>query len=162
MGLDITAYEHIQFIKSKPTGGYPDADYDRPETEPLFYNYECFTPRSDGNPEGLYLISGDTYRFPAGSYSWYGQWRDQLADMVEYHCELDEDASGPFDEIINFADNEGTIGPATSAKLAKDFADWQQRADEFKCEDAEWFRRLYADFRKAFELAANTGAVKFH
>jgi hypothetical protein len=30
---------------------------------------------------------------------------------------------GPFVELIDFADNEGMIGPRAAAKLAKDFAD---------------------------------------
>lgn len=62
---------------------------------------------------------------------------------------------GPFWELIHFADNEGTIGPATAAKLAKDFAEFQAEADKLEDDvEARWFREKYADWRKAFEVAA--------
>ena len=63
----------------------------------------------------------------------------------------------PFYELINFSDCEGFIGPKTSAKLAKDFAAWQEKAGE-----RGWFSEKYAQWRAAFELAANGGVVQFH
>lgn len=71
----------------------------------------------------------------------------------------------PFWELINFADNEGVIGTAASAKLARDFAEWQERAEKYAeklpIDDEAWFLGKYADWRKAFELAADGGAVSF-
>ena len=64
-----------------------------------------------------------------------------------------------FEELIHFSDCEGTIGPKTSAKLAKDFADWRDRAEKHTPE--EYFFAKYCDFQKAFEIAARGGAVKF-
>jgi hypothetical protein len=54
------------------------------------------------------------------------------------------------------------FGPIVSAKLAADFAKNQERADKYETTDAEWFRLKYADWRKAFETAADGGAVNFH
>lgn len=66
---------------------------------------------------------------------------------------------GPFWELINFSDCEGVLGPATSAKLAGDFATWQEKADQHP---DEAFRVLYARWRKACEMAADGGALVFH
>lgn len=54
---------------------------------------------------------------------------------------------------------EGVIGSSVSAKLAKDFADFQKDADAH--EDRN-FREKYAEWRKEFEMAADDGAVSFH
>lgn len=53
------------------------------------------------------------------------------------------------------------IGPKTSAKLAMDFAAFQEKADLFDWSD-EYYANKYADWRRAFELAADGGAVCFH
>lgn len=65
----------------------------------------------------------------------------------------------PFYELVVFADNEGTIGPATCAKLAKDFEQWSSWAHG---SGDDWFIRLYDEFKQAFKDAANNGAVEFH
>ena len=68
----------------------------------------------------------------------------------------------PFFELIHFSDCEGIIGPKISAKLAKDFADNQAKADVYRVDEASWFREKYSDWRRAFEMAADNGAVEFH
>lgn len=57
------------------------------------------------------------------------------------------------------SDCEGVIGPEVSAKLVKDFADFDERA---KTRGGKYFYALYCDWRKAFEMAADGGAVSFH
>jgi hypothetical protein len=71
---------------------------------------------------------------------------------------------GPFWELIQFADNEGYIGPTVAAKLATDFANWADRAKEFAKdpEVGEWWLVSYNKWRQAFELAADGGVVDFH
>ena len=114
--------------------------------------------------------------FRAGSYSGYNHWREKLAEIAGYPSietdrfgsglkEMRHDAgareagSGPFYELIWFSDCEGIIGPITSAKLARDFADFQAKADAV--EDDYW-REKYGKWRQAFEMAAEEGAVDFH
>jgi len=126
-----------------------------------------FPAQAEGIEDGYYGYE-NSMDFRAGSYSGYNQWRDELARMAGYapvasdHSPYAAGAwqkkSGPFWELINFADNEGCIGPKTSAKLAKDFAEFQHAAD---LNPDEWFRQKYAYWRKAFELASNDGAVDF-
>lgn len=111
--------------------------------------------------------------FQAGSYSGYNRWRENLCRFANGVAPdtiwFDEEtwAGKPFFELVMFSDAEGTIGPKTSAKLAKDFADYelhclsaaQQLAD---VDEREWFVEKYEDFRAAFELAAQDGFVIFH
>lgn len=161
MGLDITAYRGLV-----PTSD-PDAHY-------LSGNAAEFKARADGLEDGRY-DADQCIGFAAGSYGGYNAWRDQLAQLAGYPrvrhlagykppedlyaAGAWEATEGPFWELINFSDCEGFIGPKTSAKLARDFAEFQAKAD---AHEDEWFRRKYAEWRKAFELAANDGAVDFH
>ncbi|MEN9870269.1 MAG: hypothetical protein RLZZ171_1257, partial [Cyanobacteriota bacterium] len=70
---------------------------------------------------------------------------------------------GPFVELINFSDCEGVIGSSLSAKLAKDFADFNDRAKKTAAEyRGDWFYSLHQKWQEAFELAAQNGAISFH
>lgn len=114
------------------------------------------------------------YGFCAGSYGGYNGWRESLAKMAGYpsgkyeqygkdwdsHCVACwEGQLGPFSELINFSDCEGAIGAKVAAKLAQDFAEHQQKVD---AHPDDRFRRLYGEWRKAFEMAKDNGAVHFH
>lgn len=164
MGLDITAHTKLRVARLMTedeinTGEYPY------ETHARFYDNPHFPGRIGSIQPGTLYLSPEKnrLRFRAGSYSGYGEWRRQLAALVGIKDIRalwgDPEAAGPFAELINFADNEGTIGPEVSAKLAKDFAEHQAAADAH--EDA-WFRDRYAMWRRAFEMAADAGAVDFH
>lgn len=179
MGLDITAYRKVRFVR-EARGDDDDDDLNR-----LGPNSD-FPAQADGLPDGFYECSGsrraaiaavyeggppdpDRLKFRAGSYSGYSEWRSRLAKMAGYSADhggpWEVPEAGPFVELVNFSDCEGTIGPRTSAKLAKDFADWQERAKAFaesQGVDGEWFMSLYAKWRQAFEMAAGEGAVDFH
>ena len=67
-------------------------------------------------------------------------------------------AALPFYELLNFADNEGTIGPEAAADLARDFAEHRERV---RPELDDYFARTYDHFEEAFKLAAGTGLVMF-
>lgn len=183
MGLDITAYGGLTKVDA-----VFDADGEpiNPATrEPLDWGTEYhFQPRANsyfpGREAGIEMDA--VYRaarqmgFRAGSYGGYNTWRDELAKLAGYpavsvdrygtgNAQLRYDRSawdasgGPFWELICFSDCEGVIGPVVSAKLAADFASHQGDADAHQ---DEWFRTLYATWRKAFEMAADNGAVYFH
>jgi len=80
--------------------------------------------RAAGIPDADVAYSfADKQRFRAGSYSGYGEWRNSLATVAGFRSARHawENAhSGPFFELLNFADNDGVIGPEVSAKLARD------------------------------------------
>ena len=53
------------------------------------------------------------------------------------------------------------IGSAVSAKIAKDFAEFDEKAKTIQVGSYGWFYGLYQEWRKAFEMAADGGAVNF-
>lgn len=151
MGLDVTAYRGlVRAVES--------------ETTVCFYRNEAFPGRadeiedgtaSDGPDDpgtGTHYTYGATHWFCAGSYSGYNRWRSALDALRGVD-------SAAFEELIWFSDCEGTIGTAVSAKLAADFAAYQPKAD---AHPDDYFRRKYAEWRHAFEMAADGGAVSFH
>lgn len=156
MGLNITYY-------SKLTPCEPHA-YDANACYGIHFHVYAnpdFPKHADGLA-GCYLHEGEC-GFRAGSYSGYNEWRNELA-LFAYGVPAEDvwrdDTEGPFFELINFSDAEGTIGPVTSAKLAQDFAAWQERANAANTSD--WWLTLYGKWRRAFETAANGGCVDFH
>lgn len=172
MGLDITYYSKI--AKMDAVFNEDGEPIDPQTREPLKCDYyqpieNAHHDRADGITQGVYSFD-ESNGFRAGSYSGYSCWRNQLAELAGYHAANRDDChkysataweaeSGPFWEMITFSDCEGTIGAKTSAKLAKDFADYQPKAD---AHESEGFRELYADWRRAFEMASDEGAVGFH
>jgi len=170
MGLDISAYRGLQEVA--------DADLDEdglPVDENLWLagkliieiTEEHWPGRSAGVTPGVYSFA-EAFHFRAGSYTGFGLWRDALARLVLRMSAEQVWAArpeGPFVELIDFADNEGVIGPRVAAKLAKDFADHAAIAMAHVSDDDDehgWFSEPYREWQRAFELAADGGAVHFH
>ena len=165
MGLDITAYRKIKRI------GDIDPDYcDSAKNNVTLYVNTAFPKQADSITNGLYEYEGKSFGFRAGSYSWYNLWRNELAKFVGHTDDeiwKNHNIQCPFVELIDFADNEGVIGPETSKKLYKDFKDNLKRAMEYKPDPdvddmSEWFIVKYKVWMKAFELASANGCVQFH
>jgi hypothetical protein len=174
MGLDITAYRQLAIETDVETDdhGWP-VDYDiywRPGAS-LGFSEGNWPGRAKGLPgdEDTIFSYGESYGFRAGSYSGYNDWRDWLARVAGWPNADDAWAHEKdlvplftaFHELINFADNEGVIGPEVSAKLAKDFADNQAKAQSMDDTDGYYYNR-YQCWQRAFEMAADGGAVDFH
>jgi hypothetical protein len=145
MGLDIVAMNKAKLTADGDAVAVYNAN-----------GFDCL----DGKPEGRY--TGETeIHFRAGSYGGYNDWRKWLSYTFlgvtpEKVWENPEKFAGkPFVELINFGDNEGTFGPVTSAKLAKDFQDNLASV----IESDSWEREKYVDWQRAFELAADDGFV---
>jgi hypothetical protein len=161
MGLDITWYRNL-----RPLPDHPESDACWDEHVRLYDNSD-FSGRFEGLVARCYEQPGDgqSNSFRAGSYSGYNRWRENLCRLAL--GVLPETIWGdpnrfiglPFYEIINFADNEGAIGPVVSAKLARDFAEFRDKAQR---DMHEWDFKVYDNFQRAFEAAANDGAVQFH
>ncbi len=178
MGLDITAYRKIEMLNDVVFD--KDGDPIDPTTrEPVDFDTRAclnddYPERAKDIQDGAYYSAEESMCFRAGSYGGYNGWRNELASLAGYpigqyqqygkmhdsHCVACwNGAEGPFSELINFSDCEGTIGAIVSAKLAADFACFQEKAD---AHESERFRASYADWRKAFEMAADGGMVSFH
>lgn len=168
MGLDITAYSKAELIDTLPNYDAYWEKYGQGDDDDLNYVH--------GNPDfpdriapivanGVYKIHGDRFGFRAGSYSGYGQWRNELAELAlgvpakQVWTNRAGYAGCAFYELIDFSDCEGVIGTVACAKLAADFDRFHGKADQH---EDEYFRRKYADWRKAFHLAADGGYVDFH
>lgn len=160
MGLDITYYSGLHPAPDAPRDEYGEVAYDKFFTA----NDDNLDLRAADLAPGVYSFESSGC-LRAGSYSGYNAWRAELAQFAGYPSDRyvwdhePELLGKPFVELISFSDCEGVIGPAVSAKLAADFAAHQERADAHK---DEWWRLKYAEWRKAFEVAANSGAVDFH
>ena len=169
MGLDISAYVNATRA--------PDANPDDWDSVARASVIPEFAAAADGIEHGELFTFDKQICFRAGSYSGYGQFRDELAALAGYPAyemadgderrhphaasawfgQVPEDA--PFFPLINFSDCEGTIGPQTSARLAEHFAAHQAKADEHP---DSYFREKYAVWRSAFEAVAGNGFVDFH
>lgn len=169
MGLDISYYKNVRALTPEET----DQLMTQPEDDRIdwandhgierIYINDDFPGRDDGIP-GQWVAAECVDGFRAGSYSGYNRWRSTLAGLVGHDERSNDPPPGPFMELIYFADNEGVIGPTVSAKLAADFAAWQERAEAFakKHGEGDWFIARYNDWRTAFETAAQGGYVEFH
>lgn len=155
MGLDISYYRQITPAPADDEG--QPIDY---TNHVRLYVNDDFPGRADPVTDGVYA-SKESDGFGCGPYSAYNRWRDELAQFAGFMSARDvwdRNKSGPFTELISFSDCEGVIGSVVAAKLAKDFADHQEKAD---AKGGYWLS-LYNNFRKAFEMAADGGAVQFH
>jgi hypothetical protein len=165
MGLNICAYGRLTFVKpatyeSLKASGWSDPLLDLSTYTLIAVADECFRYRLGGMLEGFYRVDPEhEFEFRAGSYSGYSAWRRKLAEIVGTTAKAvwNGDDQGPFRELIGFSDSEGSIGTEVCAKLARDFDEWADRLPT----DRD-FRFLYGDFRRAFHLAAQDGAVRFH
>lgn len=161
MGLDVIAARRVARI-----GDLNDpALEDRWRSTVRLYPEPSFTARADGLEPGVYERA-DHMGFRAGSYRSYNYYRDQLARFAfnvpaeAVWRDRERYEGKPFYEQIDFSDCEGVIGPATSAKLARDYADWDEGARKEWGTDSEQYR-LYTLWRRAFEMAADAGAVQY-
>jgi hypothetical protein len=169
MGLDITAYSKI-----KPA---PNALDDKGELIDWDNHFQAnlnpdFPGRADDVEDGKAYSFEKEYRFRAGSCSGYDMWREQLAKMAGYPAvklshgssAMRHDAGawaasgGPFWELINFSDCEGTLGTAVCKKLLADFDQFASDAEK----DDSYFKERYRDWHKAVKLAADDGCIDFH
>jgi hypothetical protein len=163
MGLDITAYQELTKVENPELDGdgYP-VDYDSHWKARHLDSYDkSFPGRSEGLKNGTVYSFHKSFGFRAGSYGGYSQWRRELAQLAGYASDTDcweNHKSGPFFELINFYDNEGTIGPVVAKKLAKDFTDHHKMAAIV----GGYFFERYCDWENAFNMAADNGAVDFH
>jgi hypothetical protein len=154
MGLDISAY-----VNATPA---PDANPNDFDSVARASVESAHVAQADGIEHGALFTFDKEIRFRAGSYSGYNRFREELAGLVGYvpqaawSGQVSEES--PFYPMVNFSDCEGTLGPQTCARLAKDFADHQDKADEI----GGYFAEAYSQWRRAFEEVAGNGFVSFH
>lgn len=178
MGLDFTACRKLRRALGVTRNG--DGEWIRGDTYAedvisLHLNDPVFAARaSDLDLAAPYTgeVLGNEPRWGYGSYNCL---RDMLAEFagypaVEHTTRLGlagvrHDAgawaatAGPFWELINFTDCDGTLGPAVCSKLRDDFRAHKARAETHP---DERFRRFYNEMAAMFEWAGDgDGAIVF-
>jgi hypothetical protein len=172
MGLDIVAYSNVEKIDNPV-----ENEYGYIEDAVKAYVLGDFDRSLRGLEDGAWYRStdeSDEVSFRAGSYSGYNLWRDSLAQIAlgipanNIWADPDKYKDEPFFELINFADNEGTIGPIAARDLAMDFVtsrdDIERKAKEhFTTDegDVDWFMQKYDDWTEACEIASHDGLILF-
>ena len=150
MGLHVMVVSKVVPVTN---GGYP------------YYSL----PGMEDRLEGLAAdrLDGEcVYDFSAGSYGGYGDWRALLCRVMNgvepwtVWNNSDKWKHTPFYGLINFADNEGCIGPVWSKRLAEEFENGRLRFAQHPDVD-QYSLDLYDKWSKAFELAADGGFVRF-
>ncbi|MBU8594050.1 hypothetical protein [Bacillus subtilis] len=159
MGLDIRVFKNLTVVENPQLdedGAVENWETEWTPGESMKWSEEHFPGCGEGvDPDKVYTWE-ESFSFRAGSYSGYGWWRRKLEEFK---------GDTAFQELINFADNEGTIGPVVSKKLAKDFNEHADAAREYARtlgDTGEVWLYLYDDWKKAFEMAAENGAVDFY
>lgn len=180
MGLDISAYRRL--TKLDVLFNDDGEPVDPATREPVDDYYKVwsnpgFPGRADGLEDRACYGYAEAEHVFSRSYGGYNHWLETLAKLAGYPQEFREmfgvreashaaaawngrvKAGAPFWELVNFSDCEGTIGPVVATKLARDFADFDERA---KAIGDDGFYRGYCDMRRGLEIAADGGALDFH
>lgn len=161
MGLDVTAYTRLTRVDNPQMDEYG---------EPIqalvkFYDNPDFPNRIAGVEGGVWYDADDSKHLFCGGYGSYGHWRRELAKLAGY-ASIDAAwgrNSGPFWELLNFSDCEGTLGTEVAKKLYSDFIAFDERAKKVGYDGVHhMFYTHYQAFKEAMRMAADGGAVKFH
>ncbi|WP_186019505.1 hypothetical protein [Burkholderia gladioli] len=125
--------------------------------------------RADGLDLSRIYRYHNAFEFSSGTYITHEIFRERLAKMADYpaisigasrvsHTNGAIAASGgPFKELIDFSTTCGTLGRATSAKLAGDFRIFIGSVDGLR---DPLFAQLFRNWFFAFCLVENNGAVQ--
>lgn len=176
MGLYVSAYSNLKYI-----GGHefdPQLNEDEPgpfcyygnhiqayvhEKYPHAFRGIPLIGRDDGFLlGGCYVMTPETvtHEFSAGSYTSYCGWKDDLA--AHFNPGRSPGRDRPFYELIHFSDCEGVIGCEAAQKLLQDFRTYAELYTASGLDSECIGTTRYANWTRAFELAANGGLVKFH
>jgi len=159
MGLDITAYRKLKIVENPKLDEYGDLDDWKTQWRAgasMDWSESVWEGRGEGIDSQTVYSWEESFGFRAGSYSGYNWWRDRLDEFK---------GTIAFQELINFADNEGVIGYVVAKKLSKDFSDYEEEAKKYAESlgaEKEWWLEKYYDWKRAFEMASDNGAVDFH
>jgi len=171
MGLDITAYRNARPARPEIQSVINTAEEPREVAYNLGVQIPWINDNFPGREEGItpgVAYETDKETICAGlSYGGYNAWREALAQMVGIanirEWFRNPDMSVPFSELLNFADNEGVLGPVVCKRIAADFDVWSARAAEYtpRTLEAGYFRSHYSTWHAAFKHAACDGFVEY-
>ena len=165
MGLDIVAYSKV--VDFGPLDEETSTGEDMVRVDDAGFGRHA--PLIPGHAYGKGDDSKE-FHFRAGSYGGYNEWREWLCqiahgvtpDTIWHNSDKYKDLA--FFELIEFSDCDGVIGSVAAKKLLADFEDYEAKVNaamETPRPDYVWFKDRYADWRKAFRLAADDGVLLF-
>lgn len=170
MGLDISVYSNAVLVPFQHEYGEEcwEAEHRRA------FCYDGFERSLRGLEKDRCYTADYQFGFRAGSYSGYGEWRDllcqyvyedkkgrELWELAKTDPEKAQDV--PFYELINFADNEGTIGSEAAKDLHLDFQGHLNIVRPKMEKLATWHAQSYDSWLKACMIAGNqNGMIVFH
>ncbi len=165
MGLDITAYRKLTKLDVIfDEYGEPIDPVTRKRIENYYkvWDHPDFPGRAEGLEHGAVYAYGEAECVFSRSYGRYNRWRNTLARLGGYRADDAWDGlvrdGAPFLELVDFADNEGAIGPVVAAKLLHDFEEFDERSN---ATGDDYFYRDYCRIRSGLEMAADGGALEF-
>lgn len=176
MGLDIIAMSNMVKVENPESDPNWDAEFEYLSDGYKAYHLRGMERSFSGLEEDAWYRmteDSDIVEFRAGSYGGYNEWRNALALLGagiradEMWADPDKYQDYPFFLLINFADNEGSIGPNAASLLDMQFAvgrteiDQKARAHFTDDHEYEWFMDKYDDWAEAFKLARENGMVYF-
>ena len=135
MGLDIRAFRRLKEVKNPKYDEYGELLNWENQWNPgagMAWSESIWPGKgSPLNPKSVYEWQ-ESFVFRAGSYSGYNWWRDRLNKFA---------GNVAFQELIDFADNEGVIGSELSEKLYEDFRKYHNKAEEYSkaMSDGKWW-----------------------
>lgn len=164
--LSVTAYKKINPVSVILIDNEPCDPLTKEWVDAVqFWINDEYPGRNNEIQGDLWYSFEDSYQFDSG-HTYHLNWCDELARIAGYpevrvgnqiRCDESVTAgSGPFSELIDFSGCEGTIGPVFCQKLASDFRRFQAQAESHP---GNSFRKRYVKWQKAFEMAADSGAV---
>lgn len=136
------------------------ADHDRPVNlgQTKCIGGRCYLPTD----------ATDRYEICDLSYRSFGAWRRDLSQAAlgvapeTVWAAPTVWASRPFFEVINFADNEGTIGPEAAADLLADFQEYAHLQDASPDPEwGTWWEKLWGRWTEGLALASQGGLVRY-
>lgn len=169
-GLDIVAFDRLTPVNPADAKAASAAA----DSHLVVLNVAYFPERFEGLKDGATYRFDKAFEFRAGSYSGYNRWRNELAKLagnqptpvptngkteLRYDATVWDQRSGPFWELIAFSDDVGVIGPVVCKRVYQDFLRFDSAAARHPDPN---FRESYADWKKAFAMCANGGAIEFH
>lgn len=149
MGLDIGGLKNLVKCATGTSGDDANRLYVNPD----------FPGRADG-VDGDALYDGECVDGPYASYSTYSRFRNILAGFSgKSASDYFHGHKGPFWELINFSDCEGTLGVMCCQRLLVDFDAYADTASKY---DESFFRQWYASLHQCLkEVVAGNGVLTF-
>lgn len=159
MSLDATAYEYVNLVEAISPG---NERFDELLEGDLVYAcpfIRAFEDHPNGLPEGVYETSGRSVGVST-TYSSYSMLRNAVSRAAAGKSASavilsDEWRDVPFGWWINFADDEGILGPRTCRILADQAAEHELRLPTRSDRDR------WGHWCEMFRVAADTGMISY-